>query len=105
MVEAVTFDSEEGKQIYRHSTSHVMAHAVKKLFPEAKVAIGPSIQDGFYYDFDIEKTFTPEDISAIEKEMDTLTKKNSPFVRKEISKQEALQIVLRTWASLIRSNS
>ena len=71
MVEAVTFDSEEGKQIYRHSTSHVMAHAVKKLFPEAKLAIGPAIQDGFYYDFDIEKTFTPEDLAAIEKEMES----------------------------------
>ncbi len=91
-VEVVTFDSEEGKQIYRHSTSHVMAHAVKKLFPEAKVAIGPAIQDGFYYDFDIGKTFTPEDIAAIEKEMDKLTKKNSPFVRKEISKQDALKL-------------
>lgn len=91
-VEAVTFDSEEGKQIYRHSTSHVMAHAVKKLFPEAKVAIGPAIQDGFYYDFDIGKTFTPEDIAAIEKEMDKLTKKNSPFVRKEISKEDATKL-------------
>ena len=91
-VEAVTFDSEEGKEIYRHSTSHVMAHAVKKLFPEAKLAIGPSIQDGFYYDFDIGKAFTPEDISAIEKEMQKIIKKDSPFVRKEISKPDALKL-------------
>ena len=75
--------------IFRHSTSHVMAHAVKKLFPEAKVAIGPAIQDGFYYDFDIGRTFTPEDIASIEKEMEKLIRKNSPFVRREASKAEA----------------
>ncbi len=89
LVEAITFDSEEGKEIYRHSTSHVMAHAVKNLFPEAKVAIGPAIEDGFYYDFDIGRTFTPEDIAAIEKEMEKLVRQNSPIVRKEMSKQEA----------------
>jgi len=66
-----------------------MAHAVKKLFPEAKVAIGPAIQDGFYYDFDIGRTFTPEDIASIEKEMEKLIRKNSPFVRREASKAEA----------------
>ncbi len=91
-VEAVTFGSEEGKEIYRHSTSHVMAHAVKRLFPGAKIAIGPAIQDGFYYDFDIEKTFAPEDISAIEKEMEEIIKKDSSFVRKEMPKEEAIQI-------------
>jgi threonyl-tRNA synthetase len=69
-----------------------MAHAVKRLFPNAKVAIGPAIQDGFYYDFDIEKTFTPEDILAIEKEMESLVKKDSPFVRREMPKQEAIQL-------------
>ena len=62
-VEALTFDSDAGKEIYRHSTSHVMAHAVKKLFPEVKLAIGPAIQEGYYYDFDLEKTFTPEDLA------------------------------------------
>jgi threonyl-tRNA synthetase len=66
-----------------------MAHAVKNLFPETKVAIGPAIQDGFYYDFDIGRTFTPEDIVSIEKEMEKLVRKNSPFVRKEMSKKEA----------------
>jgi len=69
-----------------------MAHAVKRLFPNAKVAIGPAIQDGFYYDFDIEKTFTPEDILAIEKEMESLVKKDTPFVRREMPKQEAIQL-------------
>jgi threonyl-tRNA synthetase len=86
----VTFESEEGKRLYRHSTSHVMAHAVKNLFPDAKVAIGPAIQDGFYYDFDIDRTFTPEDIAAIEKEMEQIIRKNSPFVRKEMAKEEAI---------------
>jgi threonyl-tRNA synthetase len=69
-----------------------MAHAVKRLFPDAKVAIGPAIKDGFYYDFDIERTFTPEDITAIEKEMERIVRKNSPFVRKEIGKDEALRL-------------
>ena len=69
-----------------------MAHAVKRLFPEVKIAIGPSIQDGFYYDFDIEKTFTPEDLAAIEKEMASLIKANSPFVRKEVPREEAIRL-------------
>ena len=63
-----------------------MAHAVKNLFPQAKVAIGPSIADGFYYDFDIDRAFTPEDLGAIEKEMESIIKKNSPFVRREMTK-------------------
>jgi threonyl-tRNA synthetase len=92
VIEPIIFDSEEGKEIYRHSASHVMAHAVKNLFPEAKVAIGPAIQDGFYYDFDIDRTFTPEDITAIEKEMGRITKKDRPFSRKEMSKEEAIEL-------------
>ena len=92
VIEPVTFESAEGKEIYRHSASHIMAHAVKRLFPEAKVTIGPAIQDGFYYDFDIDRTFSPEDISAIEKEMENLIKKNSSFVRKEISRDDAIRL-------------
>ncbi len=92
IIEPVVFDSEAGREIYRHSTSHIMAHAVKKLFPDARVAIGPAIQDGFYYDFDIEKTFTPEDIAAIEKEMEQIIRKNSPFVRKEMPKEDAVAL-------------
>ncbi|MFZ2197247.1 MAG: threonine--tRNA ligase, partial [Thermodesulfovibrionales bacterium] len=91
-VEVITWDSEAGKEIYRHSTSHVMAHAVKKLFPDVKLAIGPSIQDGYYYDFDISKTFTPEDLVSIEKEMSAIIKKDSPFVRKEMSKKDAVRL-------------
>ncbi len=92
VVEAVTFDSDEGKNIYRHSTSHVMAHAVKRLFPEAKVAIGPAIEDGFYYDFDIDRSFTPEDLVSIEKEMEKIIKKDAHFVRREMSKAEAISL-------------
>ena len=91
-VEALTFDSDAGKEIYRHSTSHVMAHAVKKLFPEVKLAIGPAIQEGYYYDFDLEKTFTPEDLGLIEKEMAAIIKKDSPFVRKEMSRKDAVRM-------------
>jgi threonyl-tRNA synthetase len=69
-----------------------MAHAVKRLFPQVKVAIGPSIQDGFYYDFDLDRTFTPEDLSAIEKEMEKIIKKDSPFVRRELAKEEAVSL-------------
>jgi threonyl-tRNA synthetase len=92
VVEAVVFDSEEGREIYRHSTSHVMAHAVKRLFPEVRVAIGPAIQDGFYYDFEIGRTFTPEDLASIEKEMASLIKANSPFIRKEMPREEAIKL-------------
>jgi threonyl-tRNA synthetase len=92
VIEPITFESEEGRWLYRHSTSHVMAHAVKNLFPDVKVAIGPAIQDGFYYDFDMRRTFTPEDIAAIEKEMERIIRKNSPFVRKVMTKEEAIAL-------------
>jgi len=65
-VEFLTFDSDEGKEVYWHSASHVMADAVKMLFPKAKLAIGPAIKDGFYYDFDVEEAFVPEDLGRIE---------------------------------------
>jgi len=73
-----------------------MAHAVKKLFPQAKVAIGPSIADGFYYDFDIDRAFTPDDLIAIEKEMESIIKKDSPFVRREMTKDEAMSLFEQT---------
>lgn len=87
--EIIAFSSDEGKEIYRHSTSHIMAHAVKELFPEAKYAIGPAIEDGFYYDFDY--NFTPDDLVAIEKKMKEIIRQNNPFIQKEISKNEALK--------------
>ncbi len=90
--EGLTFASKEGKDIYRHSAAHIMAHAVKELFPSARLAIGPAIEEGFYYDFDVEKPFTPEDIVRIEEKMKELVKKNSPFVRKVVSKKEAADL-------------
>jgi len=76
----------------RHSTSHVMAEAVLKLFPEAKLGIGPAIENGFYYDFDLPRALTPEDLRAIEEEMRKIIKGNHPFIRKEISREEALEL-------------
>ena len=89
VIEPVTLDSAEGKEIYRHSASHIMAHAVKDLFPEVKLAIGPAIEDGFYYDFDRETPFSAEDLEKIEKRMQEIIKKSSPFIRKSMSKADA----------------
>lgn len=91
-IEVITFDSPEGREIYRHSTSHIMAHAVKELFPEAKLTIGPATDEGFYYDFDIDRPFTLEGLIAIEKKMSEIIKKNNPFVRKTIHKKEAIEL-------------
>ena len=78
--------------ICRHSTSHVMAQAVKDLFPEAKVTIGPSIANGFYYDFDVSEPFTPGDIEKIENRMNEIIEDDHPFVREELSKNKAIQL-------------
>jgi len=91
-IEIITFDSPEGKEIFHHSTSHIMAQAVKKLFPKAKFAIGPAIKDGFYYDFEVDRPFTPEDLIAIEKKMKEITEKDFPFKKTEITKKEAEKI-------------
>ena len=71
---ALTFDDEKGQRVLRHSSSHILAEAVQRLFPGTKLGIGPAIQDGFYYDFDSEHTFTPEDLVIIEKEMAKIKK-------------------------------
>ena len=91
-LEALTFDSEEGREIYRHSTSHLMAHAVKELFSEAKITIGPAIKNGFYYDFDMEQPFSPEDLERIGKKMKKIAQRNLPFQRLEVSKEEARKL-------------
>lgn len=91
-IEVITFDSTEGREIYRHSTSHIMAHAVKEIFPDAKLAIGPATDEGFYYDFDMDRPFTLEDLAAIEKKMAKMIKKDSPFIRKTISKKDAIEL-------------
>ena len=83
-------DSDEGVDMIRHSAAHVMAAAVQKLFPTAKVTIGPSIDSGFYYDFDVERPFTPEDFAAIEEEMKKIVAAAHPFVRTEMGKAEAV---------------
>lgn len=88
-IKAITFDSDEGKEIFWHSTSHVMAQAVRELFPGVKLAIGPSIEEGFYYDFDPQKPFEPEDLIRIEERMKEIVKENHRFERKELSKSEA----------------
>jgi threonyl-tRNA synthetase len=89
-IEIVTFDAPSGREVYWHSTSHLMAQAVKQLFPQAKLAIGPSIEEGFYYDFDLDRPFTPEDLEKIEKRMAELAKAAVPIRRKNLSKAEAL---------------
>ncbi|MEX2419372.1 MAG: threonine--tRNA ligase, partial [Acidimicrobiia bacterium] len=89
-LEVVTADTEEGRHILRHSAAHILAQAVLHLFPEATFAIGPPIEDGFYYDFDIGRAFTPEDLEAIEARMAEIVSLDQPFVREELSKQEAL---------------
>ena len=88
----VTFEDDEGREVYRHSTSHIMAQAVQVLFPEAKITIGPPIENGFYYDFDYLRPFTPEDLGRIEAKMREIIKADDPFVREEISKQGALKL-------------
>lgn len=91
-LEVVTFSSPEGRDVYRHSSAHLMAQAVKILFPGVKLAIGPPIEDGFYYDFDSERPFTPADLGEIEKKMQELSKVDIPISRKELSKEEALTL-------------
>ena len=87
----ITERDDEGLDIIRHSTSHLMAQAVKQLFPEAQVTIGPVIDDGFYYDFSYEPGFTPEDLTKIEKRMAELVKQDIPLVREEISREAGIE--------------
>jgi len=91
-VKFLTFDDKEGQKVYWHSTSHVMAAAVKRLFPEAKVTIGPAIDEGFYYDFDVEKPFTEEDINKIEAEMKTIIEENESFSHEVVTKDDAKKL-------------
>ncbi|WP_269854938.1 threonine--tRNA ligase [Streptomyces sp. RPT161] len=88
-VEPVTIDSEDGLNILRHSTAHVMAQAVQEIFPEAKLGIGPPIKDGFYYDFDVAEAFHPEDLKRIEKKMQEIVKRGQRFSRRAVSDEAA----------------
>ena len=90
-VKIFTFDNLEGKDTYWHSTSHLMAHAIKEIYPEAKFGVGPSIDSGFYYNIDINTQLTEEDLIKIEKKMQSIIDRNDSFVRNELSKVEALK--------------
>ncbi|MFF9640745.1 threonine--tRNA ligase [Kitasatospora aureofaciens] len=88
-VEPVAIDSKDGLDILRHSTAHVMAQAVQQLYPEAKLGIGPPVKDGFYYDFDVEKPFHPDDLKAIEKKMQEIIKRGQKFSRRVVTDEAA----------------
>ena len=92
-VEILTFDDVDGKKAFWHTTSHILAQAVKRLYPAAKLSIGPSIDSGFYYDFDVEKPFTAEDLEAIEKEMKAIVKSGIEISRFELAPQEAVKLL------------
>ena len=87
----LTFEDEGGKHTLRHTASHILAQAVKRLWPEAKLAIGPAIDKGFYYDIDMEHILTPEDLGKIEKEMSRIVKENLPITKSVMSRQEAIE--------------
>ncbi|MEZ0113146.1 threonyl-tRNA synthetase [Catenulispora sp. EB89] len=89
LVEPVAADSEDGRAIIRHSTAHVLAQAVQQAFPEAKLGIGPPIRNGFYYDFDVERPFTPEDLKALESRMQTIIKQGQLFSRRPVTDEDA----------------
>ncbi len=87
---SMALDDPEGLEIYRHSASHIMAHAVVELYPSAKLGIGPAIQDGFYYDFDLGNSLDPDDLPKIEKKMNKIIQNNLSFKRIEMPKKEAI---------------
>jgi threonyl-tRNA synthetase len=91
VLEPVAIDSADGRAILRHSTAHVMAQAVQEIFPEAKLGIGPPIKDGFYYDFQVERPFTPEDLKSIEQRMQAIVKQGQRFSRRAVSDEAARQ--------------
>src|SRR5690349_22966868 len=89
-LQIITERDPEGVEVLRHSTAHLLAYAVKELFPDAQVTIGPVIENGFYYDFSYKRPFTPEDLAAIEKKMAELAKKDEPVTRKVLPRDEAV---------------
>lgn len=86
-----TFDDEEGKHVFWHSSAHVMAQAIKRLFPDTQFAIGPAIKEGFYYDVDSSHVFVPEDMEVIQQEMLKIAAEDLTFTREELPRQEALE--------------
>ncbi len=93
-IDPVFINSKEGIEILRHSTAHVMAQAVKRLFPNVKIAIGPAIENGFYYDFDCKDAFTPDDLEKIEKEMKKIVEEDLPFKKEILKKKDAIKLFL-----------
>jgi len=91
-LEILDFSDKRAQEVYRHSSAHVMAQAVKRLWPETSLAIGPPIEKGFYYDFDSKHTFTPEDFELIENEINKIIKADYPIVRKELERDEAIKM-------------
>src|SRR5690606_615293 len=89
----ITLDSKEGLEIYRHTAAHIMAQAVKRIYGDVKLAIGPAIEDGFYYDFDLEERLSQEDFDRIEEEMRKIIKEDLPITRKVLDKEEALRLM------------
>ena len=92
-LEILTFNDQDGKWAFRHTAAHMLAQAVKRLYPDVKLAIGPAIEDGFYYDFDREKAFTEEEFAAIEAEMKKIAKEKLPIERFELPREEAIKLM------------
>ncbi len=92
-LDILTFDDKDGKHIFRHTAAHMVAQAVKRLYPNSKLAIGPATEDGFYYDFDVEKPFSPDDLVALEAEIKKIAKEDIELVRRSVSPAEAEQIM------------
>lgn len=91
-IKFLTFEDERGKEVYWHSTSHLMAHAIQEIYPEAKFGVGPAIDSGFYYDIDINSQLSDEDLMAVEEKMKQLAQQNSPFIREDLPKSEAIKL-------------
>ncbi|MBR0105517.1 MAG: TGS domain-containing protein, partial [Firmicutes bacterium] len=92
-VDILTFDSPDGQRAFNHTASHILAQAVKRLYPDVKLAIGPSIDNGFYYDFDRERPFSPEELELLEKEMKKIVKENIKLERFELPRAEAIKFM------------
>ena len=91
LLQIITVEQPEGLEILRHSAAHIMAEAVKRLYPEAKLAIGPAIENGFYYDFDVPDSFSPEDLGRIEDEMRRIIREDQAFSHWELDKETAIR--------------
>ena len=100
-IRIVTWKDKEGMEVFRHSTAHLLAQAVLRLFPEAKPTIGPVVEEGFYYDFDLEHHFTPEDLARIEQEMMKIAKEDRTVERMELDEKEAKKMTMKVIGSIL----